>query len=133
MKEVMAIIRMTNVNQTKKALEKAGYPSLTCRKVLGRGKKAVDYEMYSGKAIPNTHDNPLNGELVSLSSRIGQLHTLMPKRLFTIILRDEDVKPVIDIFIKINSKGNPGDGKIFVIDINEAISIHTLETGDAAV
>lgn len=133
MKEIMAIVRMNNVNKTKKELEKAGYPSLTCRKVLGRGKKAIDYEIYSGRAIPNTHDNPLNEELFSHASRVGQLHTLMPKRLFTIILRDEDVKPVIDIFMKINSKGNPGDGKIFVIDIDEATSIHTLETGDAAI
>lgn len=42
MKEVMAIIRMNMINKTKDALAEAGLGSLTCRKVFGRGKKAVN-------------------------------------------------------------------------------------------
>ncbi|MDR3271653.1 MAG: P-II family nitrogen regulator [Peptococcaceae bacterium] len=132
MKEIMAIIRMSNVNATKKTLEKAGFPSLTCRKVLGRGKKAVDYEMSLSGPVLN-ENGVLNGELVSNVARIGQIHSLMSKRLFTMIVKDEDYKKVIDIFLTVNSHGRAGDGKIFVMDIEDIISVHTLEKGDAAV
>ncbi len=39
MKEITAIIRMNMISKTKNALLKEGFPSLNCRKVLGRGKK----------------------------------------------------------------------------------------------
>ena len=42
MKEVMCIIRLNKVNKTKESLAEAGFPSITCRKVLGRGKKSID-------------------------------------------------------------------------------------------
>jgi len=45
MKEVMAIIRMNMINQTKKALLIAGIDSITARKVTGRGKQGVKFEM----------------------------------------------------------------------------------------
>lgn len=43
MKEVLAIIRMNKMNETKRALTDAGISSLTARKVIGRGKGKVDY------------------------------------------------------------------------------------------
>jgi nitrogen regulatory protein PII 2 len=45
MKEIMAIIRLNMINKTKDALLKEGFPSITCRKVLGRGKKKVDFSL----------------------------------------------------------------------------------------
>ena len=42
MKEVMCVIRLNKIGKTKKALAEAGFPSFTCRKVLGRGKKSID-------------------------------------------------------------------------------------------
>jgi nitrogen regulatory protein PII 2 len=53
--------------------------------------------------------------------------------MLTIILHDEDVKTVIDVILQVNSKGNPGDGKIFVINIDEAVAIRTLERGESAI
>ena len=47
MKEVMAIIRMNKIGDTKNALSEAGFPAITCRKVYGRGKKKVDFELIS--------------------------------------------------------------------------------------
>ncbi len=132
MKEVIAIIRMNNVNQTKKALENAGFTNLTCRKVLGRGKNKADFEIASGKPVLNKNGT-LNGELVTMSARIGQIHTLMPKRLFIMVVHDEDVKKVVDIFLEVNSRGNPGDGKIFVVDVDDALSIRTMDQGERAI
>ena len=40
MKEILAIIRLVKLSETKKALAEAGFPAFTCRKVLGRGKKS---------------------------------------------------------------------------------------------
>lgn len=133
MKEIISIIRMNNVNQTKKALEAAGFPSLTCRKVLGRGKNAVDYEIAAGKAIPNENSEVLNGELASVAAlRLRQIHTLMPKRLIKIVVHDDEVQKIVDVILDANSKGHPGDGKIFVLDIDDAIRIRTMEKGEAA-
>ena len=46
MKEVMAIVRLNKVNDTKEALANAGFPEFTCRKVMGRGKKAIDPNLF---------------------------------------------------------------------------------------
>ena len=48
MKEVMAIIRMNKINQTKKALAEAGIPSVHARECLGRGKGLVDLDILKG-------------------------------------------------------------------------------------
>jgi nitrogen regulatory protein PII 2 len=86
----------------------------------------------SGKPVLNANGT-LSGELVSQKARLGYIHTLMSKRLFTIITKDENVKTIIDIFLEVNSNGTAGDGKIFVIDIDEVVAIRTLERGDVAV
>ncbi len=39
MKEVLAVIRMNKINETKRALSEGGFPAITCRRVYGRGKK----------------------------------------------------------------------------------------------
>lgn len=48
MKEVIAIIRMNKMNETKRALSAAGISSLTARKVIGRGKGKVDFLLLEG-------------------------------------------------------------------------------------
>lgn len=123
MKEVMAFIRLNKVNQTKEALATAGYPAFTCRKVLGRGKKKVDFAMVESAIedgiIPAT---PL-GEHLTEGAR------LIPKRVFTLIVQDSEVEKVVDIIIQANSTGSPGDGKIFIIPIMESYQVRS---GEAA-
>lgn len=133
MKEIIAIIRMQKVNATKKALEEAGFPSLTCRKVLGRGKNLRVYEMAPWQTKPNSENKELKGAFVSVPAQISEMRTLMPKRLITMIIHDKDLQTVIDIIIKANCNGHSGDGKIFVINIDEAIGIRTGETGEAVI
>ncbi len=45
MKEIMAIIRMDMIGKTKEALAEIGFPSITCKRVLGRGKKKIDFSL----------------------------------------------------------------------------------------
>jgi nitrogen regulatory protein PII 2 len=56
----------------------------------------------------------------------------IPKRYFNIIVSDEDVKTVVDTIIKVNQTAQIGDGKIFVLPVENAVRIRTSETGDSA-
>lgn len=123
MKEVMCVIRMNKVNQTKEALVEAGFPSVTFRKVFGRGKKSLDQAMAQsyideGKKVPASYD-----ESISEKGR------LIPKRLITLIVNDDKVKTVVDAIMAINSTGSPGDGKIFILPIEESYRVRDGKSG----
>jgi len=127
MKEIMAIIRMNMINKTKDALLKEGFPSFYCRKVMGRGKRKVDFSIF---------DNSLNIEELassSLASEIVETQRLLPKRMISLIVNDDDAEKVAKIIIDTNITGNPGDGKIFVVDIPETIRIRTGEVNELAI
>lgn len=126
MKEIMAIIRQNKVNLTKEALAEAGIPAFTCRKVLGRGKKLIDMTLL--RSIVDAGEIPANptGEYLSETNR------LISKRVFTIIVEDPEVDQVVDTIIDVNSTGNPGDGKIFILPVYENYRIRNGEmTTDA--
>lgn len=114
MKEVMCMIRLNKVNQTKQALVEAGFPSITCRKVLGRGKKAI---------------KSLTEDYSPISEAASEAGRLIPKRFITLIINDEDVKTVVDTIISVNKTETPGDGKIFILPIKET---YTVRTGESA-
>ena len=123
MKEVMCVIRMNKVNQTKEALFEAGFPSVTFRKVFGRGKKSLDQAMAqsfidAGKKVPASYD-----ESISEKGR------LIPKRLITLIVSDDKVKTVVDTIMETNSTGSPGDGKIFVLPVEESYRVRDGKSG----
>ena len=108
MKEVMAVIRISMINQTKQALLLAGIDSITARTVKGRGKKKVGYELL--KDIETESD-----VTPALADAVAESHRLINKRLLTIIVPEEKVKTAVDTIISVNKTGNPGDGKIFVL------------------
>ncbi len=126
MKEVMAIVRQNKVNVTKEALSLAGIPAFTCRKVLGRGKKLIDMSLLA--SIVDSGEIPMkeSGEYLTEATR------LIPKRVFTMIVEDDEVKSVIDAIMEVNSTGNPGDGKIFVLPIYENYQIRNGELSKEA-
>ena len=122
MKDIMAIIRINKMNETKKALEEAGITSMTATgRVMGRGKGNVDYRV-------------LSGAQEGREEAISQLDTngprLIPKRLITIIVPDKLVKKTVDAIIKANQTGQAGDGKIFVLPVVESHRVRTAESGD---
>ena len=102
MKEIIAIIRPSMVEDTKKALEAVGLPVFTGRKVVGRGKAAV---------------NITQSNLTMVKS------DMVPKRMFIIAVKDEDVDKVIHAVTLVNSTGMPGDGRIFVLPITDTYRI----------
>ncbi|MGE4548193.1 MAG: P-II family nitrogen regulator [Intestinibacillus sp.] len=122
MKEVMAFLRVNKVNDTKRALAGAGFPSFTCRKVLGRGKKSIDSTLV--KMVLESGKLPMNATGESLTEHMR----LVPKRFFTLVVEDDQVKEAVDTIIRANQTGNSGDGKIFIIDIPETYRIRTGET-----
>lgn len=127
MKEVSAIIRMNMINKTKEALSREGFPSVTCRKVYGRGRKKVNYELIEALLSGAELSSPTVAEAVS------EGHRLISKRMLTMIVHDDEVKRVVDVIIRVNQTGNPGDGKIFVLPLEDAIRIRTGEDGEAAI
>ena len=122
MKEVMAIIRMNMVNATKTALANAGYPAFSCRKCLGRGKKSVDMGMV--QSLLDDGAPPVN----AVGEHMTEYSRLIAKRLFTIMVGDNQVDEVVSIIIDTNQTGNPGDGKIFILPILEAYTVRTGES-----
>ena len=123
MKEVIAIIRMNKMNETKRALSAAGISSLTARKVVGRGKGKVDYLLLEG--AKSGYEEAIN--------QLGPGPKLIPKRMLNIIVTDDLVEKVVKTIIKINQTGSPGDGKIFVEPLIDAIRVRTGESGDLAI
>lgn len=127
MKEVLAVIRMEMINKTKEALLQEGFSSLNCRKVLGRGKKKVDFSVIESIVNGIELTSPIEAQALS------EVHRLVPKRLLSLIVKDDEVKKVIDTITEVNSKGKAGDGKIFVLPVGDVIRIRTGETGEMAI
>ena len=122
MKEVLAIIRMNKMNETKQALADAGVASFTARKVVGRGKGQVDFRILQGAA--EGHEEAI--------SQLSPGPKLVPKRMLTIVVPDKVVPAIVKTILSVNSTGNAGDGKIFVLPVREAVRIRTGERDDAA-
>jgi nitrogen regulatory protein PII 2 len=121
MKEVMAVVRMNKINQTKRALADAGISSMHAKDCLGRGKGLVDFNVLHGA----------EAGYEEAISQLGNSQRLIPKRMITVIVPDKLVKRVVDTIITVNQTGKSGDGKIFVLPVAESIRIRTGETGDA--
>ncbi|MDR1940779.1 MAG: P-II family nitrogen regulator [Endomicrobium sp.] len=127
MKEVFAVIRQNMINQTKDALRDSGFPSMTCSKVMGRGKKQIAIQIIN--ALSSAAESP---ESIALS-QIADAYRLLPKRFINIIVKDEEVEKIVKVIIDANSTGQAGDGKIFIMPVNEVYRIRTGESGESAV
>jgi nitrogen regulatory protein PII 2 len=120
MKEVVAVIRMHKINETKKALAKAGISSMNAKECLGRGKGLVDFKVLQG--AEKGYEEAI--------SQLGQNQRLVPKRMITIVVPNKLVSVVVDTIIEVNKTGKSGDGKIFVMPVFEAYKVRTAEEGD---
>ncbi len=127
MKEVLAIIRMNKINETKRHLAENGFPVATCRKVYGRGVKKIDNSL-----LEYIIDENVSASKEAMET-ISEAHRLIAKRLLMLVVNDDEVDRVIDLIVDVNQTGNMGDGKIFVMPIADAIRVRTGETGEAAI
>lgn len=119
MKEILAIIRMNRINQTKHALTEAGINSFHARECLGRGQGVIDFKILRGAELG--YEEAI--------AQLGNNQRLIPKRMLSIVVNDNAVPLVIETIITANQTGKNGDGKIFVLPINEALMIRTGESG----
>ena len=103
MKKVEAIIRGNDFDRVKGALKQIGIVPLTAYPVQGRG--------VQGGVPP---------------------YDLLPKMKLEIVVKDEDLEKVISTIVRNARNGTPGDGKIFVIPVEDAIRVRTGERGNEA-
>lgn len=128
MKEVLAVIRMNKINETKRYLSENGFPVATCRKVYGRGVKKADYTLIEDIL----DDNISVAASKEMMETISETHRLIAKRLLILVVNDDEVGKVVELIIEVNQTGSMGDGKIFVMPIVDAIRVRTGEMGTAA-
>ena len=138
MKEIMAVVRMKKTGATKKALVAAGVAGFTAVKVMGRGNLVTDK-----KALEACREKLLSmgmdefsdaGDTEKLVTGFLDGSRFFPRRLFTVLVHDDDVPRVIEAVMKANrTEYGIGDGTIFVMPVADAVRVRTGEAGEAAI
>jgi nitrogen regulatory protein PII 2 len=121
MKDILAVVRMNKMNQTKRALSEVGISSVTARDALGRGRGLVDMHLLEG--AEKGYEEAI--------SQLGQTQRLIPKRVLVVVVPDELVDKTVYTIMRVNRTGKSGDGKIFVMPCMDAVRVRTGESGDA--
>jgi nitrogen regulatory protein PII/DMSO/TMAO reductase YedYZ molybdopterin-dependent catalytic subunit len=118
LREITAIVRPSRRLATRQALEAAGIVSYTTYGVLGRSRQR-------GLKLKSS---PGSAESAEVAIKF------LPKQLFSIVVEESQVKAAVNAIIKANrtGKGQYGDGKIFVLETEQAIRISTDERGRGA-
>ena len=119
MKEVIAVVRINMMNQTKQALTDCGVDAFFAHEAHGRGK---------GFANPQILEGAEQG-YEEAASLLGEKGKLYPKRMVTAVVEDSQVGCVVETIINTNQTGMPGDGKVFVVPISDAVRVRTGEVG----
>lgn len=119
MKEVIAVVRINMMNQTKQALTDAGIDAFFAHEAHGRGKGFANIHILEGA----------NQGYEEAAALLGEKGKLYAKRMVTVVVKDELVGDVVEALIKTNQTGKPGDGKIFVLPVADAVRVRTGETG----
>jgi nitrogen regulatory protein P-II 1 len=112
MKKIEAIIKPFKIEDVKESLAAIGVQGMTVSEVKGFGRQKGHTEIYRGSEY--TVD-------------------FLPKLKLEIVLGDDLVQPAVDAIVKAARTGKIGDGKVFVLPIDEAVRIRTEERGDNAV
>jgi nitrogen regulatory protein PII len=112
MKIIIAIIKPFKLEEVKAALAEVGVEGMTVTEVKGFGRQKGHTEIYRGSEY--TVD-------------------FLPKVKLEIVVPSDISAKVIDAITKAAKTGKIGDGKIFVVPVEEAVRIRTDEHGDAAV
>jgi len=123
MKEVIAIVRMNMMNKTKAALTDAGIDAFFAHEAQGRGMGFVNRKLVEGA----------EEGFEEAAVLLGEKGKLYPKRMVTVVVDDSEVDTVVDTIMDTNRTGKPGDGKIFVMPIPDAVRVRTGEAGTASI
>lgn len=112
MKLIIAIIKPFKLEEVKQALAEIGVEGMTVTEVKGFGRQKGHTEIYRGSEY--TVD-------------------FLPKVKLEIALPDELIAKAVDVIVSAGKTGKIGDGKVFVLPIEEAVRIRTDERGESAV
>jgi nitrogen regulatory protein P-II 1 len=108
MKKIEAIIRPFKLDDVKDALAQVGIVGLTAIEVKGFGRQRGHSELYKGAEY---------------------VVDFLPKVKIEVVVQDDVVSKVIEAIERSARSGKIGDGKIFVLPVDEAIRIRTGERG----
>ena len=111
MKKVEAIIKPFKLDEVKESLSAIGTQGLTVTEVKGFGRQKGHTELYRGAEY---------------------VVDFLPKVKLEIIVSDENVAKVVETIEKAAKTGRIGDGKIFVLPVEEVVRIRTSERGSEA-
>jgi nitrogen regulatory protein P-II 1 len=109
MKKVEAIIKPFKLDEVKDALSETGIRGMTVTEVKGFGRTGGKKEVYRGSAY---------------------VVDFVPKVKIEIVVPDDLVHQVVDAIERAAKTGRIGDGKIFVLPVDDAVRIRTGERGD---
>ncbi len=112
MKKIEAIVKPFKMEDVKEALSEMGIEGMTVSEVKGFGRQKGHTEIYRGSEY--TVD-------------------FLPKVKFEIVVADDRVQRAVDAIVQAAKTGKIGDGKVFILPIEDAIRIRTEERGDSAI
>ncbi|HEX7489119.1 MAG TPA: P-II family nitrogen regulator [Anaeromyxobacteraceae bacterium] len=111
MKKVEAIIKPFKLDEVKQALSEVGVAGLTATEVKGFGRQKGHTELYRGAEY---------------------VVDFLPKVKVEVVVSDQLVGRVVEAIERAAKTGRIGDGKIFVVPVEEVIRIRTGERGEEA-
>ncbi|MFT6887911.1 MAG: nitrogen regulatory protein PII [Paracoccaceae bacterium] len=111
MKLIIAVIKPFKLEEVREALTSAGVQGLMVSEVKGYGRQSGHTEIYRGAEY---------------------VVNFVPKIKLEIVCSDAAVEKTIEVIADTAKTGKIGDGKIFVIDVEQAMRVRTGETGDDA-
>lgn len=112
MKMIVAIIRPERLEIVRRGLEEIGIVSMTITEVRGRGAQKGLTQEYRGQPVTIDY---------------------LPKVKIELVVHTTPVDEVIDVIVEHAGTGNIGDGKVFVLPVEDAVRVRTRERGPAAV
>jgi nitrogen regulatory protein P-II 1 len=112
MKKVEAIIKPFKLDEVKEALHEVGIQGITVTEIKGFGRQKGHTELYRGAEY---------------------VVDFLPKIRLDVVVSDDMVDKVVEAIVSSASTGRIGDGKIFILPLEEAIRIRTGERGPDAV
>ncbi|MBI3785703.1 MAG: P-II family nitrogen regulator [Deltaproteobacteria bacterium] len=112
MKKVEAVIKPFKLDEVKESLSSIGVQGITVSEVKGFGRQKGHTELYRGAEY---------------------VVDFLPKVKLEIIVKDDIVQKVVDAILKAAKTGRIGDGKIFVLPIDDVLRIRTGERGGDAI
>jgi nitrogen regulatory protein P-II 1 len=112
MKKIEAIIKPFTLDAVKQELQSVGITGLTVYEVKGFGRQKGHTEMYRGSEY---------------------VLDFLPKLKIELVVKDDQLAPVLEAIMRKASTGKIGDGKIFVTDLRDVIRIRTREHGEDAI